>query len=61
MRGYLPGSGVYMLFHAPYVPGILSWFQIKVYQDDFSNVLVRGSVSVSGGMQGGCDSEAGFV
>ncbi len=51
-RDYFPGSGIYMSFNAPYVPGIPSWFQIKVYQDDPSNVLVNATISASGGMWG---------
>lgn len=51
-KAYLPGSGIYMSFNAPYVPGIPSWFKIKVYQDTPSNVLVDTTIGASGGMWG---------
>lgn len=51
-RDYFPGSGIYFKFLAPYVPGIPSWFSIKIYQDTPSNVLVNTSISASGGTWG---------
>lgn len=44
-RDYISGSGIYMSFVAPYVSGIPSWFNIKIYQDTPSNVLVNTSLS----------------
>lgn len=51
-RDYIPGSGIYFKFFAPYVPGIPSWFNIKIYQDTPSNVLVNTSIAASGSTWG---------
>lgn len=51
-RDYIPGSGIYMSFTAPYVSGIPSWFKVKVYQDTPSNVLVDTTIPGAGTVWG---------
>lgn len=51
-RDYIPGSGIYMSFTAPYVSGIPSWFKVKIYQDTPSNVLVDTTIPGAGTVWG---------
>lgn len=46
---YVPNSGIYMTFFAPYVSGAPSWYNVKIYQDSPSNILVNKGFSLSGG------------